>query len=213
MPALLRAADVLVENAGGLTALEAMACGLPVATYRPIPGHGRANAGTMARAGVTTWVRRSADLGPTLVRLADGTEGQRQRAAGLALFDADPAGVVADVARGVEAAPSGRTSATIPGDSAPPLVAGVEPPTVGAVEPPLVGGAGPPLVGGVAPPVVGGVGPVPAEVVAGPPGVPPRRTLTRWVGLRASVARLRIGADEPRSDGGPRPANRPDGQG
>src|SRR5690606_27130816 len=44
MPTLMRAVDVLVENAGGLTALEGMACGLPVVTYRPIPGHGRANA-------------------------------------------------------------------------------------------------------------------------------------------------------------------------
>ncbi|MEQ4304596.1 glycosyltransferase [Plantactinospora sp. B6F1] len=108
MPELLRAADVLVENAGGLTALEAMACGLPVATYRPIPGHGRANAATMARAGVATWVRRAAELGPTLRRLADGTAGQRQRAAGLALFATDPAAVVAEVARG--GAPAGPAS-------------------------------------------------------------------------------------------------------
>ncbi|MFI6763036.1 glycosyltransferase [Micromonospora sp. NPDC050417] len=100
MPALLRAADVLVENAGGLTALEAMASGLPVATYRPIPGHGRANAVTMAEAGMVTWVRRAEDLGPALVELTDGVRGQRQREAGLALFRSDPAEVVAEVARG-----------------------------------------------------------------------------------------------------------------
>ncbi|MFD0822902.1 glycosyltransferase, partial [Micromonospora zhanjiangensis] len=76
MPALLRAADVLVENAGGLTALEAMASGLPVATYRPIPGHGRANAATMDRAAVTTWVRRRRDLGPVLLELTDGVRGR-----------------------------------------------------------------------------------------------------------------------------------------
>jgi processive 1,2-diacylglycerol beta-glucosyltransferase len=106
MPALLRAADVLVENAGGLTALEAMASGLPVATYRPIPGHGRANAVTMAQAGVVSWVRRPEELGPTLVELTDGVRGQRQRDAGLALFQSDPARVVADVACGVTALPN-----------------------------------------------------------------------------------------------------------
>lgn len=123
MPDLLRAADVLVENAGGLTALEAMATGLPVATYRPIPGHGRANAATMARAGVATWVRRRAALGPTLIRLIRGAPGRRQRAAGLALFADDPATVVADLARrageglanparSTPAAPTGPRSAT-----------------------------------------------------------------------------------------------------
>jgi processive 1,2-diacylglycerol beta-glucosyltransferase len=108
MPALLRAADVLVENAGGLTALEAMACGLPIATYRPIPGHGRANAATMARAGVATWVRRRRDLGPALLELTDGVSGRRQRAVGLALFESDPASVIAAVARGLAPVESAR---------------------------------------------------------------------------------------------------------
>ncbi|MEE3921714.1 hypothetical protein V2I01_36055 [Micromonospora sp. BRA006-A] len=40
MPALMRAVDVMVENAGGLTCQEALAAGLPVVTYRPIAGHG-----------------------------------------------------------------------------------------------------------------------------------------------------------------------------
>ncbi|WP_319460845.1 hypothetical protein [Micromonospora sp. RTP1Z1] len=38
MPLLMRAVDVLVENAGGLMAIEGMTTGLAVATYRPIPG-------------------------------------------------------------------------------------------------------------------------------------------------------------------------------
>jgi processive 1,2-diacylglycerol beta-glucosyltransferase len=107
MPALLHAADVLVENAGGLTALEAMACGLPIVTYRPIPGHGRANAATMAAAGVTTWVRRRDELAPALREVTEGASGPRQRAAGLVLFDADPAGVIADIAWGATAAADG----------------------------------------------------------------------------------------------------------
>lgn len=53
MPTLMRAVDVLVENAGGLTCQEALSCGLPVVTYRPIPGHGRVNAAILAEAGLT----------------------------------------------------------------------------------------------------------------------------------------------------------------
>ena len=44
MPALMTAADALVENAGGLTCMEAFAVGLPVITYLPIAGHGKDNA-------------------------------------------------------------------------------------------------------------------------------------------------------------------------
>jgi UDP-glucose-4-epimerase GalE len=106
MPALMHAVDVLVENAGGLTALEGMACGLPVVTYRPIQGHGRANAATMAEAEVVSWVRRRDALGATLVELIDGVRGQRQREVGMALFESDPATVVADAAKGVEPPPT-----------------------------------------------------------------------------------------------------------
>jgi processive 1,2-diacylglycerol beta-glucosyltransferase len=160
MPALLRAADVLVENAGGLTALEAMACGLPVATYRPIPGHGRANAATMARAGVVTWVRDRAELGPTLVELTGGTAGRRQRDAGLALFRSDPTGLIVETVLGVRPAPDAR-----PAPEARP-----------------VRGAGrpEPVPSRSAPP-----GPVTAQPPAAAPTGPPRRALLRRVGLLA----------------------------
>ncbi|MGC9665233.1 MGDG synthase family glycosyltransferase [Planosporangium sp. 12N6] len=108
MPSLLQAADVLVENAGGLTALEAMACGLPVLTYRPIPGHGTANAVTMDYAGVVSLVHSRDALGPTLVELTDGVRGRRQRAAGLALFESDPAAVIADIITGGRPVSEGR---------------------------------------------------------------------------------------------------------
>ncbi len=52
VPGLLAACDVVVTNAGGSTALEALACGRPVIMHRPIAGHGRANAGLMAGAGL-----------------------------------------------------------------------------------------------------------------------------------------------------------------
>ena len=52
MPGLMHACDVLVQNAGGLTSLEAFAAGLPVASYRCIPGHGQTNAAALDEAGL-----------------------------------------------------------------------------------------------------------------------------------------------------------------
>ncbi|NJC71180.1 galactosyldiacylglycerol synthase [Planosporangium thailandense] len=52
MPSLLRAADLVVTNAGGATALEAVATRREVVMYRPIAGHGAANAALMTMAGL-----------------------------------------------------------------------------------------------------------------------------------------------------------------
>ena len=52
MPTLMAAADVLVQNAGGLTCMEAFAAGLPVVSFEPIAGHGKDNAEQMHKAGV-----------------------------------------------------------------------------------------------------------------------------------------------------------------
>jgi UDP-N-acetylglucosamine:LPS N-acetylglucosamine transferase len=60
---LMRAADVLVHNAGGLTLTEALVCGLPAVTYRPIPGHGRANAAALEACGLAPWARDREELG------------------------------------------------------------------------------------------------------------------------------------------------------
>ncbi len=98
MPQLMRAVDLLVENAGGLMALEGMATGLPVATYRPIPGHGRRSAATLAQAGVSTWIRDPGSLRTALVRLVDGDLGVRQRAAAAPMLRSDPAELVARLA-------------------------------------------------------------------------------------------------------------------
>ncbi|MDM4719432.1 glycosyltransferase [Micromonospora sp. WMMA1363] len=62
MPTLMRASDVVVENAGGLTCQESLAAGLPTVTYRPIPGHGRANAAILDRHGLTQYVATAAEL-------------------------------------------------------------------------------------------------------------------------------------------------------
>jgi processive 1,2-diacylglycerol beta-glucosyltransferase len=90
---------VLVENAGGLMAMEGMATGLPVATYRPIPGHGHISAATLEQAGVSTWIRRPSALRPTLLRLLDGDLGSAQRLAAAPMLQADPADLVARIAR------------------------------------------------------------------------------------------------------------------
>ncbi|RAG81702.1 UDP-N-acetylglucosamine--N-acetylglucosamine transferase [Streptacidiphilus pinicola] len=68
MPSLMHAADVLVQNAGGITVLEAVASGIPVITYRSIPGHGLTNAAALDKAGVAPWARSHAELAPLLDR-------------------------------------------------------------------------------------------------------------------------------------------------
>ena len=92
MPALMAAADATVENAGGLTAMEAFAAGLPVITFHPIAGHGKDNASAMAAAGVS---RYSLDERALARDLRDATTPGRARdaliVAGHALFAGDPA--------------------------------------------------------------------------------------------------------------------------
>ncbi|MFJ2645162.1 glycosyltransferase [Streptomyces sp. NPDC087420] len=90
MPGLMRACDILVQNAGGLTSLEAFASGLPVVSFRCIPGHGQTNAAALDEAGLAVWVRDPAALGNVLTSLATGALGERQRASGLRLFTSEP---------------------------------------------------------------------------------------------------------------------------
>jgi UDP-N-acetylglucosamine:LPS N-acetylglucosamine transferase len=91
MPELIRASDVVVQNAGGLTSLEAMACGVPVLTYRCLPGHGTTNAQALHDAGLARWVRDPAELGGVLAGLLDGDAGRRQRTVAGDLFRAPSA--------------------------------------------------------------------------------------------------------------------------
>jgi UDP-N-acetylglucosamine:LPS N-acetylglucosamine transferase len=62
MAGLYRACDVVVQSGGGMSSLEALACGLPVLSYRPLPGHGLASAAALAQAGWAPWVRHRGDL-------------------------------------------------------------------------------------------------------------------------------------------------------
>jgi UDP-N-acetylglucosamine:LPS N-acetylglucosamine transferase len=76
MPSLLRAADVVVTNAGGLTAMEALATDVPLISYRCLPGHGVANAAALERLGLAPWPRTvdqlaaalRATAGPAVIR-------------------------------------------------------------------------------------------------------------------------------------------------
>ena len=81
LPALLSAADCVIQNAGGFTSLEAMAAGVPVITYRCLPGHGMSNAEALQEAGLVPWARGVEDLrqlllaalaGPWLPRISGG---------------------------------------------------------------------------------------------------------------------------------------------
>jgi UDP-N-acetylglucosamine:LPS N-acetylglucosamine transferase len=58
----LAAADVVVDNAGGLTCWESLACRTPVVLYRPLVGHGRVNVATLDELGLAKWARSAQDL-------------------------------------------------------------------------------------------------------------------------------------------------------
>jgi UDP-N-acetylglucosamine:LPS N-acetylglucosamine transferase len=115
MPGLMHACDVLVQNAGGLTSLEAFAAGLPVTSYRCIPGHGQTNAAALHTAGLATWIRDPADLKPLLTELLDGPLGQAQRATALTLLTEDPDnGPVAQIRRACRGSAPQPTTASRP---------------------------------------------------------------------------------------------------
>ena len=89
----------MVENAGGLTANEAFAVGLPVVTFLPIAGHGRDNAEGMERLGVTRYARSPEELRRFLTLLAwPSAERDAQVDRASAMFAGDPADDVVSVA-------------------------------------------------------------------------------------------------------------------
>lgn len=69
VPGLLAASDVVVTNAGGSTAMEALACGRAVIMHRPIAGHGQANARLMAAAGLADVTEDEEQLARTIRHL------------------------------------------------------------------------------------------------------------------------------------------------
>ncbi|HWD09100.1 MAG TPA: glycosyltransferase, partial [Actinomycetota bacterium] len=84
MPELIDACDLAVQNAGGLTSLEALRRGCPLLITDAIPGHGVANGELMDRVGVARYVRNPADL-PAAVAACRDDPALRERAQKLAV--------------------------------------------------------------------------------------------------------------------------------
>lgn len=105
MPSLMAAADALVQNAGGLTCMEAFAAGLPVVTFRPIPGHGRQNADDMLRAGVTAFASDDQELLSVLDLVSDRA-GTRLSERAKGMFRGDAATDALALTTGAEPVPA-----------------------------------------------------------------------------------------------------------
>lgn len=73
MPSLLRAADLVVTNAGGATALEAVATGRPIVMYRPIAAHGAANAALLSAVSLAHICRKPAALTALVASMLPGS--------------------------------------------------------------------------------------------------------------------------------------------
>ncbi len=69
MRPLMAAANCILQNAGGMTCLEAMEARLPIVLFDPIRGHGEYNATIMERASLAAWPRTGAAL-ESLLRAA-----------------------------------------------------------------------------------------------------------------------------------------------
>jgi len=67
MPRVLDAVDVVVQNSGGMTSLEARAARVPTITYRCIAGHGETNAAALDLSGLAPWVHDPAELRRSLL--------------------------------------------------------------------------------------------------------------------------------------------------
>ncbi|MGW1587828.1 MGDG synthase family glycosyltransferase [Streptomyces sp. NPDC002386] len=79
MPGLLSACAAVVDNAAGQTSLEALAVGVPVVGYRPIPGHGAEGVHRMAALGLTEHAADPWQLVQSLDRLTSGGPGSGRR--------------------------------------------------------------------------------------------------------------------------------------
>lgn len=92
VPDLLRGAAAVIDNAGGSMCMEAIAAGVPVIEYRPIPGHGRPVARMMERCGLARYARDPAALAAAVRDLAAPGEARlRQTQRSRRIFAADPA--------------------------------------------------------------------------------------------------------------------------
>lgn len=101
MEDVLAAADVVVENAGGLSAMEALAAEVPLISYLPIPGHGRQNVRAMAEAGISVYAESEAELAAGLAELTvDSPRRRRLLQAARAMTTPDPLRALCDIVGG-----------------------------------------------------------------------------------------------------------------
>ncbi|WP_399066351.1 MGDG synthase family glycosyltransferase [Streptomyces winkii] len=100
MAELMAAAHALVDNAAGQTAAQALATGLPVIGYRPLPGHGAEGIREMVAAGVTELAGDEGELANALEKVVSpGPVRELRVGRGRALFRTDAAQRIADVTR------------------------------------------------------------------------------------------------------------------
>jgi processive 1,2-diacylglycerol beta-glucosyltransferase len=82
----MAAADLLLSKPGGGTVVEAMTCGLPMLAFDPLPGNERRTCDWIEKWQIGYWVRRPADIAPTVMRLLENRDDlQRLRKNALAL--------------------------------------------------------------------------------------------------------------------------------
>jgi processive 1,2-diacylglycerol beta-glucosyltransferase len=94
---LMQAADLLVSKAGGLTTSEALACGLPMIIFRPIPGQEEANTAFLVEHGAALAVPDARALAAAVRDLlADGSALAAMRSACRRLGRSDAADAVVD---------------------------------------------------------------------------------------------------------------------
>ncbi|MGP3977073.1 MGDG synthase family glycosyltransferase [Streptomyces sp. 8N114] len=92
LPGLMAEAHVLLDNAAGQTAAQALAAGLPVVGHRPLPGHAAAGVRAMAQAGLSRHAVGKGEPARTVHELAfPGPARARQTAAAHAAFRTDAA--------------------------------------------------------------------------------------------------------------------------
>jgi len=69
MPEWMSAADLLLSKPGGGTVIEAVACGLPLLAFDPLPGGEERDCVWIEKQQVGRWIKRPEDIAPTIERL------------------------------------------------------------------------------------------------------------------------------------------------
>lgn len=107
MPSLMARSRVLIDNAAGQTAQQALAVGLPVVGYRPIPGHGAEGVRLMAELGLSDFVEDPGTLRAALLRLSEpGPIRQERVDAGRSLFRGTAVAALEDLSGARAVAPA-----------------------------------------------------------------------------------------------------------